>query len=99
MPFTFLTFLTFRRDDRLWKVRTLLGWTPGLRRLIAGRLLSCGCLAGMYDAWTGEVVAVIDSRGRDCFVTHHEDDRVLWRRARQSLELALDDQSTGVKVA
>jgi len=30
-------------------VWTLFGWTPGLRQIVAGRVLDCGCLAGLYE--------------------------------------------------
>ena len=63
MPFTFLTKLTNPRDA---KARTILGWTPGIRTLVGGRMLSCGCLTGVYNTWDGEVVAIIDAPGDDC---------------------------------
>lgn len=33
-----------------------------LRRL-SSRFLPCGCLAGMYETYEGEVVGILDARG------------------------------------
>ena len=45
---------------------TVLGWTPGLRDLIAGHVLPCGCLVGVYEVWIGECVEILDGRRNDC---------------------------------
>lgn len=84
-----LTFVTFR--GRQARLRTFLGWTPGVRILVSSRLLSCGCLVGVYDTWSGWVVAVIDAPSESCRHEGHAADRVLWKRSRSSLDVAARD--------
>jgi hypothetical protein len=59
------------------KARTILGWTPGLRHLVSGSVLSCGCLAGTYETWTGEAVTIVDARGSACRDDRHQTDAIL----------------------
>jgi hypothetical protein len=42
-----------------------------LLRGIAGRVLPCGCLVGIYETYEGSVVATIDARGRSCSQPTH----------------------------
>jgi hypothetical protein len=49
---------------------TVLGWTPGLRKLVAGRALSCGCLVGIYERRTGGCVEILDGRCETCALDH-----------------------------
>jgi hypothetical protein len=49
---------------------TVLGWTPGLRRIVAGRVLPCGCLVGIYERWTGGCVEILDGRSDSCELGH-----------------------------
>ena len=37
-----------------------------LRRGVAGRVLPCGCLVGIYETYDGSVVATIDAKGTTC---------------------------------
>jgi hypothetical protein len=37
-----------------------------LRRGVAGRVLACGCLVGIYETYEGSVVATIDAKGPAC---------------------------------
>ena len=37
-----------------------------LRRGVAGRVLPCGCLVGIYETYDGSVVATIDAKGSAC---------------------------------
>ena len=60
---------------------TVLGWTPGLRGHIAGHVLPCDCLVGVYEMWTGELVEILDSCCDDC-ECHHVVNRVVRRRPR-----------------
>lgn len=53
------------------KARSLMGWTPGLRSLVSGRVLPCGCVAGVYETWTRSLVTILDERGPDCDVAGH----------------------------
>lgn len=64
-----LTFLTHRLPNR---VRTILGWTPGLRTFLSGRVLPCGCLTGTYETWTQGTVTIIDARGCNCPNAGHQ---------------------------
>jgi hypothetical protein len=59
-----LTFWAF--SDRAAKAPTIAGWTPGVRTLVEGRVLPCGCLTGTYETWTGGLVTIIDARGDRC---------------------------------
>lgn len=59
------------------KVRTILGWTPGLRNLISGGVLPCGCLAGAYETWTKKVVTIVDERGVNCPYDQHQTNTIL----------------------
>jgi hypothetical protein len=56
---------------------SFLGWTPALRRMLRGRVLSCGCTAGVYETWSGAVVHLIDVRSNGCAVTTHIVDAVV----------------------
>jgi hypothetical protein len=59
---------------------TIFGWTPGLHALVSGRLLACGCLAGLYRTWGGGMMIIVDSRGDACTHPDHAVNRVLWRQ-------------------
>lgn len=76
MRFTSLTFLTFRHVRGQLKARSIFGWTPGLRTGVGGRMLSCGCLAGTYEAWSGAIVELIDEHAPHC-PEQHEDNMVV----------------------
>lgn len=45
--------------------------TMRLLRGLSGRVLSCGCLVGVYETYEGEVVATIDARGKQCQSRDH----------------------------
>jgi hypothetical protein len=53
------------------QVATFLGWTPGVRTLLAGRVLPCGCLSGVYETNTGERVEILDGVGPACARRNH----------------------------
>ena len=74
MFFTFPTFLATAHDPT---APTILGWTPGIRALVGGRVLPCGCLVGIYDTWKGETVTIVDSRGEQCGHIDHRDNAVI----------------------
>jgi hypothetical protein len=42
-----------------------------LLRGLSGRVLSCGCLVGVYETYDGAVVATIDARGPRCSSRDH----------------------------
>jgi hypothetical protein len=46
-------------------------------RGLSSRLLSCGCLAGVYETYEGDVVTIIDARGGACTVSTHHDGNAL----------------------
>ena len=66
---------SFVRDSL---VRSILGWTPGLRTLLGGRVLPCGCLAGTYQTWSNRVVVILDARYEGCGDEGHRLHLVLW---------------------
>lgn len=42
-----------------------------IHRGLSSRLLSCGCLAGVYETYDGQVVGIIDARGESCAEETH----------------------------
>ncbi len=62
---------------------TVLGWTPGLRQIVAGRVLACGCLVGVYEMWTGGCVEILDGSCDSCGESHHKVNRVLHLASRE----------------
>ena len=73
--FTSLTFLI--SPKRLAKAPTIAGWTPGLRRLVEGRLLPCGCLIGIYETWTRVNVTIIEIPAESCGHSDHVSNTLL----------------------
>jgi len=47
----------------------------GILRGVSGKVLDCGCLAGIYETYSGDLVTVIDSVGPSCS-KHHKGDSV-----------------------
>jgi hypothetical protein len=56
---------------------SLFGWTPSLRRMLRGRVLSCGCSVGVYETRSGDVVQIIDARSNTCTSATHAVDAVV----------------------
>jgi hypothetical protein len=46
-------------------------------RGLSSRLLACGCLAGVYETYEGDVVTIVDSRGPACKNPRHTDGKTL----------------------
>jgi hypothetical protein len=42
-----------------------------LLRGVAGQVLACGCLVGVYETYGGRVVATVDARGASCAQQSH----------------------------
>lgn len=40
-------------------------------RGLTSRLLPCGCMAGIYETYTGRVVTLLDDRGAGCTDSSH----------------------------
>ena len=59
---------------RAW---TFWGWTPGIERLVAGKVLACGCLIGGYDTRTGQRVEIVDAKALNCHNSGHVPNLVL----------------------
>lgn len=49
---------------------TIGGWTPGIRALVGGRLLPCGCLTGLYETSSQELAEIVDAAGSHCASGH-----------------------------
>jgi hypothetical protein len=78
MPFGRLTSFTFLTSPHTSaKAPTIGGWTPGVRELVEGRVLSCGCLAGCYETWTKAVVTIIDAPADTCRIEGHVKNAVI----------------------
>lgn len=75
MFFTFLTMLTSAPREAM--ATTILGWTPGLRALLEGRMLPCGCLVGVYATWRGDAVTIVDARVPRCPHPEHRDNALI----------------------
>ncbi|HET9362613.1 MAG TPA: hypothetical protein VFO58_22840 [Vicinamibacterales bacterium] len=58
-------------------MRTILGWTPGLRTLVSSGVLPCGCLAGTYETWTKQVVTIVDEKSSTCPHADHDKNAIL----------------------
>ena len=50
---------------------TLGGWTPGLRAIVDGRVLACGCLVGDYITKHGRMISIIDHAAPGCSEERH----------------------------
>ena len=46
-------------------------------RGLSSRLLPCGCLAGVYETYEGDVVTIVDARGPACKNPTHVDGKTL----------------------
>ena len=44
---------------------------------LSSRLLPCGCVAGVYETYEGEIVTIIDAPGTSCVDTAHADGNVI----------------------
>jgi len=64
------------RPPKIKSAPTLFGWTPGLRSLVAGRVLGCGCLIGLYETQIGDLIEIIDAVGPACPHSSHVLNRV-----------------------
>ena len=42
-----------------------------IRRGLTSRLLPCGCIAGIYETYRDEIIAILDARSPDCVETSH----------------------------
>ena len=45
----------------------------GILRGLSSRLLPCGCLAGVYETYSGEIVTIIDAKAPGCSDTAHQE--------------------------
>jgi hypothetical protein len=61
------------------RVFTILGWTPGLRRLMGGHVMTCGCLVGSYETCQGDFIEIVDVPSRTCGHKEHTEHFVVSR--------------------
>jgi hypothetical protein len=40
-------------------------------RGLSSRVLPCGCLAGLYETYDGEIVGILDAKGQACDQAQH----------------------------
>jgi hypothetical protein len=52
------------------RVFTILGWTPGLRCVLGGHVMTCGCLVGSYETCLGDYIEIVEMRSRICGKGH-----------------------------
>ncbi len=48
-----------------------------IRRGLSSRLLPCGCLAGIYETYRDEIVAIVDARHSGCADPSHNTGNVI----------------------
>lgn len=58
-------------------------------RGLSSRLLPCGCLVGVYETYSGEIIGILDARGPSCAETTHEPGKFLPVEARGLSEFSL----------
>ena len=46
-------------------------------RGLTSRVLPCGCLAGIYETYDGQIVSIVDERGDGCPHADHQDGKPL----------------------
>jgi hypothetical protein len=46
-------------------------------RGLSSRLLPCGCVAGIYETYDGDVVTIVDERAAACIDPRHADGNVI----------------------
>jgi hypothetical protein len=69
-------------------VLSILGWTPGLRTVVGGRVLRCGCLVGDYLSSSGDTIAIVDGQAATCGLPQHRVNRIF--HAEQPFAAAAD---------
>jgi hypothetical protein len=79
-----------RNGSKVW---TLLGWTPGLRTLVVGSQLPCGCVIGTYETWRNGLVSIVDARGETCS-NHQHSPNVILQRSPQPFYSGSDPSSS-----
>jgi hypothetical protein len=52
-------------------------------RVLRGASLPCGCLAGIYETYTGTTVAVIDETHAECRLAEHRNGCMISIEARE----------------
>jgi hypothetical protein len=66
-------------------------------RGLSGRVLTCGCLVGVYETYDGVVVATIDARGQACPDAEHRLHAVVPVDSLDDHELVPAGQHTNVR--
>jgi hypothetical protein len=46
-------------------------------RGLSSKILPCGCLAGVYETYNGDVVGILDARSSACTVAAHQNGKKL----------------------
>jgi len=49
----------------------------GILRGLDSRLLTCGCLVGVYETYAGKTLSIVDARGEGCRDSTHRLNSVL----------------------
>jgi hypothetical protein len=61
-------------------VFSVFGWTPGLRTILRGDVLPCGCLMGEYETRNADILTIVDAHASTCPDPEHHPDAILRRR-------------------
>lgn len=46
-------------------------------RGLSGKVVSCGCLVGVYETYDGQVVTILDATSASCTIPSHRDGNMI----------------------
>jgi hypothetical protein len=66
-----------------------------IMRGLSSRVLTCGCLAGVYETYDGEIVGILDARDASCGDPRHQPGAAVSRRRAEAVRAAAGEQPGG----
>lgn len=64
---------------------SIAGWTPGLRAILRGHVLPCGCLAGEYETWSANRMIIVDDVDPRCGIESHRMNTIVYMQSSRAL--------------
>lgn len=58
------------------RVFSIGAWSPALKSLLNSAVGECGCVVGVYEAWSGGSLAVVDVAHPRCSYAHRGGEKV-----------------------
>lgn len=58
------------------RVFSIGAWSPALRSQLGSTIEPCGCVVGVYQAWSGEPLRVVDVPNPRCADLHRAGDEI-----------------------